>query len=92
MVSLKAVKGLNISISSISCRDSLPRNTCATWPVNAKTGDPSVAASNNPVIKLDAPGPAIERHTPSFPVSFPCADAINAAVSSCLVKINLILS
>ncbi|MBA7610590.1 hypothetical protein ES703_17802 [subsurface metagenome] len=51
-----------------------------------------MAASINPVIKLVAPGPAIDIQTPNSPVIFPCADAIKAAVSSCRVNIKSILS
>src|SRR5919106_3159427 len=39
-----------------------------------------------------APGPEVATHAPSFPLYFPSAQAINAADSSCLTSINLILS
>jgi len=42
--------------------------------------------------RLVEPGPAIEMHIPSSSVILPWAEAMKAAVSSCLVKINLIFS
>ncbi len=88
--SWKKVKGANISISSISWRDSLPRKTWETCPARARTGALSVEASTSPVMRLVAPGPAIERQTPSSSVSFAYAEAMKAAVSSCLVRVKLI--
>jgi hypothetical protein len=43
-----------------------------------------------PVVRFVAPGPKVERHTPTFCVSLPYISAIKAAPCSCLTKMNLI--
>ena len=54
----------------------------ATCPVNAKSGARSTLASHIPVYIFVAPGPAIEKQAAGFPVSFPYAEAANAAAPS----------
>ena len=58
----------------------------------AITGVLSALASYNPFKRCIAPGPEVATHAPSFPVYFAYAQAINAADSSCLTSMNLILS
>jgi hypothetical protein len=50
--------------------------------VRATTGAPSRCASQSPVKRFVAPGPAIVKHPAGRPVSFPYADAANAAAPS----------
>jgi hypothetical protein len=57
----------------------------------AITGVLSALASHYPYNRCIAPGPEVARHAPSFPVYFAYAQAINAANSSCLTSMNLIL-
>lgn len=61
-------------------------------PVIAITGVLSNLASYNPFKRCIAPGPEVATQAPSLPVYFAYAQAINAADSSCLTRINLILS
>src|SRR5215208_5210408 len=56
----------------------------------ANIGDLSMFAFATPVDRFVAPGPKVERHTPTFCVSLPYISAIKAAPCSCLTKMNLI--
>ncbi|MGC2381614.1 MAG: hypothetical protein WA631_00740, partial [Nitrososphaeraceae archaeon] len=58
--------------------------------VIAKIGDLSILAFATPVVRFVAPGPRVERHTPTLPVNLPYISAIKAAACSCRTRINLI--
>lgn len=59
-------------------------------PVTASTGAWSSLASYSPLSRWIAPGPDVARHTPSRPVAFACAVAMNAAASSWRTRKNSI--
>lgn len=51
-------------------------------PVMARMGAWSIFASSMPFIMCTAPGPAVEKHTPSLPVNFAYPTPAIAATSS----------
>ena len=88
---LRFVIGANNSTRSrywwdVRCIRSVP-----TCPVIAISGAPSEFASAVPVIRLVAPGPNVEKHTPAFPVSRPYISAMNAAPCSCRTTMTRML-
>src|SRR5215467_2392680 len=60
----------------------------ATLQVMARTGDRSNQAQPTPVVRLVAPGPTVEAHTPGTPVRYPTVAAMNAADVSLAVSTN----
>ncbi len=50
---------------------SLCRRVVAPWPAIATTGARSMLASATPVMRLVAPGPSVDMHTPARPVRRP---------------------
>src|SRR6185312_425325 len=59
-----------------------------TLQVKASTGNRSSQAHPTPVVKLVAPGPTVDTHTPGMPVRYPTALAMNPADVSLAVRIN----
>src|SRR6476620_12230067 len=59
-----------------------------TLQVNASTGNRSSHAQPTPVVKLVAPGPTVDTHTPEIPVRYPATLAMNPADVSLAVRTN----
>ena len=79
---LKAATEPNAPRRSTSWKLCTPSTLVATWPVSASTGARSTFASQRPVNRFVAPGPAIVKHAAGMPVSFAYAEAANAAAPS----------
>ena len=72
----------NASASGTSWNVPGPSTCVCTCPVRASTGARSTFASQRPVRRFVAPGPAIEKHAAGRPVSLAYALAANAAAPS----------
>src|SRR3954468_15734499 len=81
---LNTVTSLNTRTRSTSCWVKVCTRSWYCMPVMASTGAWSSLASYKPVSRCVPPGPDVARQTPSLPVHFAYAQAMNAADSSCL--------
>ena len=68
------------------------KKSVIVWAVIANIGDLSIFAFATPVVRFVAPGPKVERHTPTLCVNLPYISAIKAAACSCLTRTNFIVS
>ena len=67
-----------------------PSTCVSTCPVSASTGERSTFASQSPVRRFVAPGPAMDRQAAGLPVSFPYAEAANDAAPSWRIPTKVI--
>src|ERR671913_1336871 len=65
-----------------------PSQALETLQVSASTGARSSQAQPTPVVRLVAPGPTVETHTPGRLVRYPITDAIKPADVSLAVRTN----
>ena len=63
------VMGIVIPMMSVSWKASLPQRSLLTWAVMATSGVESIYAVAIPVTRFVAPGPDVERQTPTLPVA-----------------------
>src|SRR6266540_3544747 len=76
------VTGIVTPTTSVSWNASRPSIGRPTWPVIARTGEPSMWAVASPVTRLVAPGPDVATHTPTRPLARAYPSAAWAAACS----------